>query len=71
MSVRPLLAALAVTFTAACGPAQAPLQTADAPDLVILNRDSDSITVYPNFTERRVGGADVRYSTTSGGRFMK
>jgi len=37
MSVRPLLVALAVALTAACGPTQAPLQTADAPDLVILN----------------------------------
>ena len=37
MVVRPLLAVAALTVTVACGPAQAPLQTADAPDLVILN----------------------------------
>ena len=37
MFARPLLVVLTVAVTAACGPAQAPLQTADAPDLVILN----------------------------------
>ena len=37
MSVRSLLALLLASVATACGPAQAPLQTADAPDLVILN----------------------------------
>ena len=37
MSTRTLLALVIASLTAACGPAQAPLQTADAPDLVILN----------------------------------
>ena len=37
MSVRSLLALLFASLTSACGPTQAPLQTADAPDLVILN----------------------------------
>ena len=37
MPVRLLLTLIIASLTIACGPAQAPLQTADAPDLVILN----------------------------------
>ena len=67
MPVRLLLAALALTFTAACGPTQAPLQTADAPDLVILNGRVLTMDAAGTLAEAVAvrGGAIMQVGTTA------
>ena len=67
MSVRPLLAAITLTVTAACGPAQAPLQTADAPDLVILNGRVLTMDASGTMAEAVAvrGGAIMQVGTTA------
>jgi len=67
MPVRTLLALFIALLTSACGPAQAPLQTADAPDLVILNGRvltmDDKGTTGEAVAVR--GGAILRVGTTA------
>ena len=59
MPVRLLLTLIIASLTIACGPTQAPLQTADAPDLVILPTDE---RVHVDSSRRRWPSAFERHT---------